>query len=157
MNLKIARTQERTPEMMGMQMRRAAVLAFLALAGTGTAIAAAPFTAVFSGTGRACSGGLYVRTQTIEWNSSFSICKPSRYSVLEKDLAVDHGRIAFRLAARSRQCRYEVIEAKQVSTYGWSVQGYPSLEAYRKRALPGWRHSPRDERMVLSCPMVRLD
>jgi hypothetical protein len=140
-----------------MHIRWMAVLAFLALAGTGTAIAGAPFTAVFNGTGRACSGGLYIRTQTIEWNSSFSICKPRRYSVLEKDLAADHGRIVFRLSARSRQCRYEVIEAEQTSTYGWSVQGYPSLEAYQKRALPGWRHSPRDERMVLSCPMVRLD
>ncbi|CAN7425196.1 hypothetical protein LJR069_003846 [Variovorax paradoxus] len=138
-----------------MQNRWMAALALLALAGT--AIAAAPFTAVFSGTGRACSGGLYVRTQTIEWNSSFSICKPGRYSVLEKDLAAEHGRIVFRLMARSRQCRYEVVEAEQISTYGWSVQGYPSLEAYQKRALPGWHHSPRDERMVLSCPMVRLD
>ncbi|BEP36937.1 hypothetical protein GmRootV59_39090 [Variovorax sp. V59] len=140
-----------------MHNRWVAVLAFLALAGTGTTIAGAPFTAVFGGTGRACSGGLYVRTQTIEWNSSFSICKPRRYRVLEKDLAADHGRIVFRLSARSRQCRYEVIEAEQISTYGWSVQGYPSLEAYRKRALPGWHHSPRDDRMVLSCPMVRLD
>ncbi|HJS04045.1 MAG TPA: hypothetical protein VJ832_11225 [Variovorax sp.] len=140
-----------------MQTRRVAVLALFALVATGAATAGAPFTAVFSGTGRACSGGLYVRAQTIEWNSSFSICQPSRYSVLEKDLAKDHGRIAFRLAARSRQCRYEVIEAEQVSTYGWSVQGYRSLEAYRKRALPGSRHSPRDERRVLSCPMVRLD
>ncbi len=140
-----------------MQTRAAAALAFLALAGTGTAIAAAPFTAVFGGTGRACSGGLYVRTQTIEWNSSFSICKPSRYSVLEKDLAAAHDRIVFRLATRGRQCRYEVVEAEQISTYGWSVQGYPSIEAYQKRALPGWHHSPRDERMVLSCPMVRLD
>ncbi|MBT2335503.1 hypothetical protein J7E49_16475 [Variovorax paradoxus] len=140
-----------------MQIRGAALLAFLALAGTGAAMAGTPFTAAFSGTGRACSGGLYVRTQTIEWNSSFSICKPRRYSVLEKELAADHGRIVFRLSARSRQCRYEVIEAEQISTYGWSVEGYPSLEAYRKRALPGWHHSPRDERMVLSCPMVRLD
>lgn len=139
-----------------MQMGSAAVLAFLVWAGTGTAMAEAPFTGVFSGTGRTCSGGLYVRTKTIEWNSSFSICKPARYRVLEKDLARDHGRIAFRLEARSRQCRYEVIEAEQVSTYGWSVQGYQSLEAYRKRALPGWRHSTLDERLVLSCPMTRL-
>jgi len=140
-----------------MQAGRAAVLAFLVLAGTGTAIAEAPFTGVFSGTGRACSGGLYVRTKTIEWNSSFSVCKPARYRVLKQDLAKDHGRIAFRLDARSRQCRYEVIEAEQVSTYGWSVQGYQSLEAYQKRALPGWRHSPLDERLVLSCPMTRLN
>jgi hypothetical protein len=139
-----------------MQIGRAALLAFLVLPGTGAAMAEAPFTGVFSGTGRACSGGLYVRTKTIEWNSSFSVCKPARYRVLEKDLARDRGRIAFRLEARSRRCRYEVIEAEQVSIYGWSVQGYQSLEAYRKRALPGWRNSPLDERLVLSCPMTRL-
>jgi len=143
-----------------MQTSRSAVLALLVLAGTagtGTATADAPFTGVFSGTGRACSGGLYVRTKTIEWNSSFSVCKPARYRVLEQDLARDHGRIAFRLDARSRQCRYEVIEAERISTYGWSVQGYQSLEAYQKHALPGWRNSPLDERLVLSRPMTRLD
>jgi hypothetical protein len=143
-----------------MKTSRAAVLSLLVLAGTagtGTAAAGAPLTGVFSGTGRACSGGLYVRARTIEWNSSFSVCKPARYRVLEQVLAKDHGRIAFRLDARSRQCRYEVIEALQVSTYGWSVQGYRSLEAYQKRALPGWRHSALDERLVLSCPMTRLD
>jgi hypothetical protein len=140
-----------------MQNLRMAALALLVLAGSGGALAGEPFTAVFSGTGRACSGGLFVRLKTIEWNSSFSICKPVRYSVLEKDLAADRGRVAFRLAARSRQCRYEVIEAQQVSTYGWSVQGYQSLEAYQKRDLPGWRNSPLDERLVLSCPMTRLD
>ena len=141
-----------------MQTHGAAVLVFLAMAGAGGAARAeAPFTAVFSGTGRACSGGLFVRTKTIEWNSSFSICKPARYSVLEKDLAGDHRRIAFRFATRSRHCLYEVVEAEQVSRYGWDVRGYQSLESYRNRAFPGWLHSPRDDRLVLSCPMVRLD
>jgi len=135
----------------------ALTLILLALAGTGTAIAEAPFTAKFGGTGRACSGGLYVRTQTIEWNSSFSICKPARYEVLEKALAEGHGRIAFRLKARSRQCLYEVVEAEQLSTYGWDVRGYQSLESYKKRALPDWRNSPLTERLILSCPMTRLD
>ena len=141
------------------KLSRAAVMAFLAMAClAGTATAEAPFTGVFSGTGRACSGGLFVRTRTIEWNSSFSLCKPARYSVLEKDLAgKERGRIAFRLGARSRHCRYEVIEAEQISRYGWDVRGYQSLESYRNRALPGWLHSPRDDRMVLSCPMVRLE
>jgi hypothetical protein len=140
-----------------MRIGRAAVLAFVVSASMGPVHADAPFTAVFSGTGRACSGGLFVRTRTIEWNSSFSVCKRGRYEVLEKDFAGDHGRIAFRLHVRSRQCRHEVIEAEQVGTYGWSVQGYPSLEAYQKRTLPGWRNSPLDERLVLSCPMTRLD
>ena len=141
-----------------MQTRKfAAALILLALAGTGSAIADAPFTAKFGGTGRACSGGLYVRTQTIEWNSSFSVCKPARYEVLEKDLAKDHGRIAFRFKARSRQCLYEVVEAQQVSTYGWDVRGYQSMESFQKRALPDWRNSPLAERLILSCPMIRLD
>jgi hypothetical protein len=43
-----------------------------------------PFTGVFSGYGRACSGGLFVRTKTIEWNSTFSACKRTQYDILEK-------------------------------------------------------------------------
>ena len=132
-------------------------LVLLALATTGTAIAETRFTGKFSGTGRACSGGLFVKTRTIEWNSSFSVCKPARYEVLEKESVKDHDRIAFRFKTRSRQCLYEVVEAEQVSTYGWDVRGYQSLESYRKRALPGWRNSPLTERLILSCPMTRLD
>ena len=138
-----------------MQINKMAALMLLVLAGT--AGAEAPFTGAFSGTGRACSGGLYVRTRTIEWNSSFSVCKPSRYEVLDKDLAADHGRIAFRVKTRSRRCLYEVIEAQQIGTYSWDVRGYQSLESYRKRALPDWRNSPLPERLILACPMVRSD
>jgi hypothetical protein len=133
------------------------VLSSLVLAVSCTAVAETPFTGKFSGTGRACSGGLFVRTRTIEWNSSFSVCKSARYEVLEKELVRDHGRVAFRFKTRSRQCLYEVVEAEQVSTYGWDVRGYQSLESYRKRALPGWSNSPLTERLILSCPMTRLD
>ncbi len=134
------------------------VAALLALAATSHAMAEAPFTGAFSGTGRACSGGLFVRTRTIEWNSSFSICKPARYEVLDREgLASDQGRIAFRLKARSRRCLYEVVEAQQVSRYGWDIRGYQSLESYRKRDLPDWNNSPLDDRMILSCPMTRLE
>jgi len=140
-----------------MQVRKAIALLFLFLAGPCIATAEAPFTAKFAGTGRACSGGLYVRAKTIEWNSSFSVCKPARYEVLEKKWVKDHDRIAFRFKTRSRGCLYEVVEAEQVSTYGWDVRGYQSLESYQKRALPDWSNSPLTERLVLSCPMTRLD
>ncbi|MET3498242.1 hypothetical protein [Variovorax boronicumulans] len=140
-----------------MQIAKVVALAGLVLAGPCTATAETPFTGKFSGTGRACSGGLFVRTQTIEWNSSFSVCRPARYDVLEKDLRKDHGRIVFRFKTRSRQCLYEVIEAEQVGTYGWDVRGYQSLASYRKRALPGWSNSSLTERQILSCPMTRLD
>ncbi|MDR2128956.1 MAG: hypothetical protein LBP52_07815, partial [Burkholderiaceae bacterium] len=68
------------------------------------------FTGVFEGTGRACSSAL--RTKTIEWNSTYSICKPTRYEVLEKTLGDDgeYARIVFSLETRSKHCRYKVIE-----------------------------------------------
>ncbi len=141
-----------------MQMSRTFALMALALAGPCTALADAAFTGRFSGTGRACSGGLYVRTKTIEWNSSFSICKPTRYEVLDNELdKKEDERIVFRLQSPSRQCLYPVIEVQRLSTYSWGVQGYQSMESYRNRALPDWANSPLEERLILSCPMTRLD
>jgi hypothetical protein len=139
-----------------MQLIRAVGLGLLCVAGLAAA-ADTSFTGAFNGTGRACNGSLFVRERTIEWISTYSICKPSRYEVLEKDLAGDHQRIAFRVKTRSRQCRYEVFELQQVSRYGWAADGYPSLEAFKKRDLPDWRNSPMPERFVLECPMVRLN
>lgn len=136
-----------------MQLSKAVVLGLVSLAGVAVA-ADAPFTGVFNGTGRACFGALYVRTRTIEWITTYSICKPSRYEVLEKDLTGDHKRIAFRIKTRSRHCLYEVFELQQDSRYGWSAGGYQSLEAFQKRALPDWKNSPLEERLVLWCPMV---
>ena len=139
-------------------MSRTFALMALALAGACPALADAPFTGKFSGTGRACSGGLYVRTKTIEWNSSFSICKPTRYEVLDNELdKKEDERIVFRLQSPSRQCLYPVIEVQRLSTYIWGVQGYQSMESYRNRALPDWANSPLEERLILSCPMTRLD
>ncbi|PIF74407.1 hypothetical protein CLU95_1534 [Variovorax sp. 54] len=141
-----------------MQMSRAFALIALVLAGPSIALADAPFTGKFSGTGRACSGGLYVRTKTIEWNSSFSICKPARYEVLDNELDKEEGeRIAFRLRSPSRHCLYKVVEVQRLSTYSWDVRGYQSMESYRNRALPDWANSPLEERLIMSCPMTRLD
>ena len=131
-------------------------LALLVIAGASAAATPGPhLTGTFDGTGRACSGALHIRAKTVEWNSSFSVCKPSRYEVLDSALGGEHGRIALRLKTRSPKCRYEVVEAEQVSAYSWDVRGYQSLESYQKRALPDWSNSPIPERMILSCPMVR--
>jgi hypothetical protein len=112
------------------------------------------FTGVFEGTGRACSGALYVRAKTIEWNSTYSVCKPTRYEILEKDMADGQERLVFRLKTRSKHCRYEIIEVAHESGYRWNVSGYPSLEGFQKRNLPDWKNSPLPERDVLSCSMV---
>lgn len=113
-----------------------------------------PFTGSFNGTGRACSGSLHVRTKTVDWKSSFSVCKPTRYEILDKDLASEHRRIAYRLSTRSKGCRYEVVEIQHVDGAGWNVIGYQSLEAYQNREAPDWKNSPLPERQVLSCPMI---
>jgi hypothetical protein len=136
---------------------RTAVL-FTSLIGSFPSLAIAAdevFTGVFEGTGRACYGALYVRTKTIEWNSTYSICKPTRYEILEKKLDGDHEQIVFRLKNRSKHCRYEIIEVTHESEYRWHVTGYPSLEGFQKRNLPDWSSPSLPERDVLSCPMVR--
>jgi len=140
-----------------MQNVKATGLALWLFAGTAMAADAPPFTGAFHGTGRACSGGFYIREKTVEWISTFSICKPSRYEVLARDSTAGHRRIAVHIKSRSRQCLYEVFEAQQSSTYGWNINGYQSLASYRNRALPDWRNSPLEERLILSCPMVRLN
>ncbi|RQO47442.1 hypothetical protein DBV14_21230 [Variovorax sp. KBW07] len=135
---------------------------FLALGLASSAALAAdkPFTGYFVGNGRACTGNLYIRTKTVEWHTPFSVCKPAGYEVLEKDFTETHKRLALRLKTRSKHCGHAVIEveqAAQVSPYAWNITGYPSLEAFQKRELPGWKHSALDERMTLSCPTVLMD
>lgn len=141
-------------------MRAVIVLAslFIVVATAAPAIASdRVFTGTFSGTGRACSGGLHIRTRTIEWNSSFSVCKPTRYEILEKNFSSEHRRIVYRLKTRSKRCRYEVIEIEHVSGAGWNVNGYQSLDAYTNRKTPNWKNSALPERQVLACPMIGPD
>ncbi|MGJ7529155.1 hypothetical protein [Variovorax sp. GB1P17] len=133
----------------------------LALDLAGAAFAAdRPFTGYFVGNGRACTGNLYIRTQTLEWHTPFSICKSTGYKVLEKDFTGAHKRLALQLKSRSKHCGSAVIQVEQaagVSPYSWNVTGYPSLEAFEKRDLPEWNNSSLDERMTLSCPTVLMD
>jgi hypothetical protein len=130
----------------------ASLLSSLALATEKT------FTGVFSGYGRACFGGLFVRTKTIEWNSPFSVCKRTRYDVLEKTLLEGKERIVFQLRKHAPRCAYPVIEIENAQTEDdrWNITGYQSLESYQKRREPGWADSVLDERMTLSCSMFRL-
>lgn len=141
-------------------MRALTLLALLACFGSAHCSAVASgeaFTGVFQGTGRACSGALYVRANTIAWNSSFSICKRTQYEVLEHNADQEHERLVFRLTSPSSECRYPVIEVEHTSDYNWNVLGYQSLEAFEKRDLPDWSNSPLPERQILSCPMVKDD
>lgn len=134
-----------------------AKFAFLVTAGifSGTAPAAGkPFTGVFEGTGRACSGALHVRSKTIEWTSAFSVCKPTRYDVLERHMEHGRERLVFRLRQPSSHCLYSVVEVAHASGYQWSVNGYQSQESFDKKDLPDWSNSSLPERQILSCWMT---
>lgn len=115
------------------------------------------FTGIYEGTGRACSGTLYVRQKTIEWTSTYSICKSSNYAVIEKNIEDGHRRMVFRLKNRSEKCRYAVVEMEHVGGYNWNVSGYQTEEGFQNRKLPDWNNSPLPERQILSCPMVGPD
>lgn len=133
---------------------RVATLLAAAVVAPGAPAGERSFTGVFEGTGRACSGNLYIREKTAEWNTPFSVCKPARYELLEKDFAREHKRLALRIKSRSKRCLYEVFEVEQVSRYGWNANAYQTLEAFQKRSLPDWDNSPLPERLTLSCPVV---
>lgn len=146
-----------------MQLGKNIRLCLLALAcstaGAGTAFAREldrAFTGAFSGTGRACNGTLHVRSDTIEWKSSFSACRRSAYEVLEQRQVDGRPQLAFRLEAHGGKCLYEVVSLNQVDGTDWTAEGYPSLEAFRERAQPAWRDSSLPERLVLECPMTQL-
>ncbi|RQS17360.1 hypothetical protein [Burkholderia sp. Bp8998] len=115
------------------------------------------FTGTFQGTGRACSGALHVRARTIEWDSAYSVCKATRYEILEKRFDRGQERMVFRLKKRSTRCRYSVVEVERAGGYNWNVSGYQSLEGFQKRNLPEWSNSPSPERHTLSCLMTGTD
>ncbi len=114
-----------------------------------------PFTGSFGSDGRACNGGLHVRSKTLEWISTYRICKPGSYRLVEKDLSGRYPRIVFRIKNHSRQCGLEVVELMQVDLrFGqWHANAYPSMEAYEKRDQPGWIDSEAPDRQALSCVM----
>jgi hypothetical protein len=111
----------------------AAALVSTALAlSPATALADAPCDGAYRSWGRACFGGAFVRDKTIEWNSSFSTCKPSPYEVLDSVLEGKPRSVAYRIKKPSKDCRYAVIEIVEDSGdgEGWSIAGFTSMEAY---------------------------
>jgi hypothetical protein len=98
----------------------------------------APCDGAYRSWGRACFGGAFVRNKTIEWNATFSACKPSPYEVVDSDLKGETRRVAYRFKKRSKFCRYEVMEIAGEPGGSWSIVGYPTLEAYQKRDNLDW-------------------
>lgn len=127
---------------------RIAALAVAALAASAGGAAggepsrAARFTGAFSGTGRACYGRLFVRTETIAWLTPFSQCPRVRYRVLDDERSGNARALTFELARRPKGCRYGVIHLRHRDepdpAIGWEVLGYATLDDYRQDRARGF-------------------
>jgi hypothetical protein len=110
----------------------------------------APCDGVYRSWGRTCQGSLVVRSKTIEWNSPFSVCKPSPYAVLDSELEGDERRVVYRIKKRNKACAFDVIEVFQFGDDMWSMRGYPSVEAYERRNDDAWL-AAKEGRAPLAC------
>jgi hypothetical protein len=137
----------------------ACVLTVLLGSACAEAPGAASFTGSFLGASRPCKGGLHVRSKTLDWITTYQVCKARPYEVLEEDFSGVRRRIVFQIRKRGRACGMEVFELQQANPRAgkWDAAAFPSLEAYRKRAEPGWIDSTAPERQSLLCILYEPD
>jgi hypothetical protein len=127
---------------------RFALVIAATLVATAGPCAAAParptprFTGAFSGTGRACYGKLFVRTETIAWLTPFSQCPRVRYRIVDDERHGKARALTFALARRAKGCRYGVIHLRHRDepdpAIGWEVFGYATLDDYRQDRARGF-------------------
>ena len=112
-----------------------------------------PFTGVFQGQGRGCWGKLYVREQSIEWNTPYSVCNRTLYTVIQKDLDSKSPHIAFALARKSKQCGFDIIELSIDPEYPayWQATGYETRKDFNNRAVS----NEKTKLKVLSCSVQK--
>jgi hypothetical protein len=106
-------------------------LAALALMGVGPQ--PDPALGSFAGTGRACAGTLSITPSRIAWNTPFSRCASTGYSVISREDGQLGLRAVYRLSGGGAQCRYHVLVLTHAAGaepgIGWNVVGYPTMEA----------------------------
>ena len=133
----------------------AAALALALASSAGSVAADAPCDGAYKSWGQGCYGGAYIRRDTIEWHSPWSVCKATPYEVIDSKLEGGQRRVAYKLKKLSKTCRYQVIEIAEGMNEGdyWSINGYPTLEAYEKRGDDAWI-AAADGRTGAWCPVV---
>lgn len=113
-----------------------------------------PFTGTFKGTGRACSGGLYVRSQTISWVTTFSRCQRVPYEAVERSEKGNQREFVFRLKAHKKMCAFNVLYLHHPNTpdmaLDWEVIGYASVAQYEADKRNGFKTALPNS---LSCPL----
>jgi len=116
-----------------------------------------PFSGTFYGNGRACYGALYLRTKTVEWNSTYSTCGRTTYKTLEQDLASEHPSVVLSLDRPSKHCRLQVIELRHYENNSWEATGYRSRDDYQKGKEAGQREALEANGKTLSCGLLKAD
>ncbi|CAI3956383.1 unnamed protein product [Commensalibacter communis] len=116
-----------------------------------------PFTGVFEGHGRVCYGHLYIKTKTIEWISSFAVCKRSTYKILEMQFDDKGKRIVYLIKNPSKYCRIKIIEfykepmdSEDSVFEHWTLTGYKSVEEYHRQ-----KDTKQTSEENFDCDMVR--
>lgn len=106
---------------------------------------------VFEGTGRACSGLLKITPKRLSWNTSFSPCSASAFTLVERRQEGGATQWAYRFVRTPKSCFYKVVMLKKVvnpdARIEWHTSGFTSMEAYKADA--------KVDR--LNCPLVKLD
>ncbi|MDM0077643.1 hypothetical protein QTH90_24765 [Variovorax sp. J2P1-59] len=138
-----------------MRFTAAAALVFALGSYTASAVADAPCDGAYKSWGQGCDGGAYIRRDTIEWHSPWSVCKATPYEVIDSKLEGDQRRVAYKLKKLSKACRYQIIEISEGKKEGdyWSINGYPTLEAYEKRGDDAWI-AAGEGRTGAWCPVI---
>ncbi|MDM0076377.1 hypothetical protein QTH90_18350 [Variovorax sp. J2P1-59] len=116
------------------------------------ATADAPCEGAYRSAVRGCFGGAYVRRDTIEWNTPWSVCKPTPYEIIDSEMEGDQRRVVYMLKKPSKSCGYQIIEIEHMGDDYWSVNGYPTRESYEKRDDHAWIDAA-EGRTSLSCPV----
>ncbi len=113
------------------------------------------FTGVFDGTGRACSGQLFVRQKTITWLSSFSKCRGIPYTTVEQKSEGNQRGYTFLLKEKQRGCLYQVLYLTHHDNANmdifWEVLGYTTMQEFEADKQKGFKAESEDE---LSCPLI---
>jgi hypothetical protein len=106
---------------------------------------------VFEGTGRACSGLLKITPKRLSWNTAFSPCPASAYTLVERRQESNATQWAYRFVHTPRNCFYKVVMLKKLvdvdGRVEWHASGFTSMKAYKADA--------KVDR--LNCPLVKLD
>ncbi len=106
-------------------------------------------TGTYTGTGRACAGTLRITAGRIVWNTPFSQCATSVYSVRDRHQDDNAQSVTFILKNPGPKCRYPVLllthGASADRRIGWNVVGFGSSRDY----------DPTKPESGLSCYLVK--